>query len=327
MKSIYPRKLQTGDVVAVLALSGVRQVGDTPKIKIARSYLERLNFDVIMGKHMKRGSVRLEVADVDSRLEDIAFALKHDARAIIIYAGGDNGNQILPHLDYKELKKQMPMMCGFSDNTALLNAVHNMTGLVTYYGPNFKTFAAKVEQKFIRESFENMVLKNGPIELKDTTKWRHDKVYVKNKTVYTQRRNSGWWTFNKAIGQGTLIGGEISTMLLLHGTPWAPKYKKKILFLEMYEGNLAEFDRMLEAILQQKGADKLEGLLIGRFQHGADIARKDLRTLLLSKPQLKGVPIVANLDFGHTLPMMTLPIGGEATVRVASKAHITIDEH
>lgn len=326
MKTIFPHKLQTGDVVAVLALSGVRSVGDTAGIKQATKYLERLNFDVVFG-NLKRGSLKLNVADVETRIRDIDNAIKNDARAIIIYAGGDNINQILPRVDFKALKAHAPIICGFSDNTSLLNAVYNTTGLVTYYGPNFRSFAGNKEQKFIRESFESMVIGNGPVELKNNTKWWYDKVYLKKNKVYNQHRNSGWWTFNKAIGQGTLIGGEISTMLTLHGTPWAPKYKNKVLFLEMYKGSLGEFDRMLEAILQQKGADRLEGLLIGRFQGIADIKRKDLRSLLLAKPQLRGVPIVANLDFGHTLPMLTLPVGGEATVRVGSKPHITINEH
>ena len=330
MRTVIPKRLRSGDTVAVVALSAPRVAGDTPKIKAAQKYIESLGMTVRYGENLKSSHIPLGVASVKERLSDLHGLLHENAQAVFIYAGGDNANQIISEIDYGLVRSTAPVFCGYSDSTVVLNAITNTTGLTTYYGPNFGSFGSEKEQQFLRSSFEQATMSAEPYTLKDTTRLWYDRVYTKQRTLYPQHTNSGWWTLNKnpLIGQGRLIGGEISTMLLLHGTPHAPSYKKKILFLEMYQGNLATFDRMLEAILQQKHGDRLEGLLIGRFQHSAKVTKQELAKLISQKPQLEGVPVVANLDFGHTLPMMTLPIGGEATVRVGSKqTEIIINEH
>ena len=116
--------------------------------------------------------------------------------------------------------------------------------------------------------------------------------------------------------------------MLLHGTDFAPNYKDSVLFVEMHRNSLAGFDRMLEAILQQKDGDKLEALVIGRFQSEANVSRADLEKILLAKNALQGVPIIANVDFGHTLPRVTVPIGASCLVRATkSEILIRIEEH
>jgi muramoyltetrapeptide carboxypeptidase len=84
-----------------------------------------------------------------------------------------------------------------------------------------------------------------------------------------------------------------------------------ILFLEQGDNkNLAEFDAQLEAILGQPGADKLQGLIIGRFRDN-DFLDEDLGSIIAAKPSLAQIPVVANAGFGHTTPIATIAIGGE----------------
>jgi muramoyltetrapeptide carboxypeptidase LdcA involved in peptidoglycan recycling len=109
-----------------------------------------------------------------------------------------------------------------------------------------------------------------------------------------------------------------------------PDLEGSILFLEddAEESRAVSFDRNLQSLLHQPGFKGVRGIVIGRFLKSSDIDRAILTHIIATKPQLKGIPVIANVDFGHTLPMITFPIGG--TVRISAKgerAEIIIVKH
>ena len=328
MKTIYPEKLKSGDKVGVVVFSGAAMEGDEKKIDLAKKYLESRGLEVVLPENLTSTLQPLEGVSVQERVSTLdVFLSDPDVRAIWSYGGGDIANQVLPELDYKKIKKTKKLFLGMSDNTSILNAIHSKTSLVTYYAPNFGGLAKAKGSTFTRRHLESAVFGDTDYNLGSSSQW-HEKDYSKKATTYHSHKNSGWWLIQEAIGEGKMVGGEISTMLLLHGTSFAPDYKNTVVCLEQYRGDLAGFDRMLEAILQQKNADKLQALVIGRFQSEADINKKDLSTIISRKPQLKGVPVIANVDFGHTEPFITLPIGGNCLVRaMKSDMLIRIEEH
>jgi len=91
-----------------------------------------------------------------------------------------------------------------------------------------------------------------------------------------------------------------------------PNISDSILFIEDDDqaGNLfsVEFDRNLQSLLHQPNFEKVKGIIIGRFQKNTDITIEKLKYILQTKKELKSMPIVANVDFGHTNPMITFPI-------------------
>jgi muramoyltetrapeptide carboxypeptidase len=82
------------------------------------------------------------------------------------------------------------------------------------------------------------------------------------------------------------------------------------------------------SLLQQPAFGGVTGLVIGRFQRETGMTRDLLAQIVTSKPELARLPVIANVDFGHTTPTVTFPIGGTVEVRAGpSAARLTITRH
>ena len=123
---------------------------------------------------------------------------------------------------------------------------------------------------------------------------------------------------NSGKAQGKIIGGNLCTLQLLQGTEYMPSLKDKILFLEdddlVGDTFIFEFDRNLHSLMLQKDFKDIKGIIIGRTQLGAKLSVDDLAKLLSEKEQLKNIPVIINMDFGHTRPLFTIPIGLECII-------------
>lgn len=87
------------------------------------------------------------------------------------------------------------------------------------------------------------------------------------------------------------------------------------------------FRRDLHSLMQVPGAETIKALVIGRFQQVSKVERKDVELLVGSIPSLAGKPVLANVDFGHTQPMMTFPIGGTARVEATDSPRLVLTRH
>ena len=97
-----------------------------------------------------------------------------------------------------------------------------------------------------------------------------------------------------------------------------PDLTDSILFLEdddlVGSAFLFEFDRNLHSLMLQPGFDKVKAIVIGRIQLGSKIENDSLKKMLLQKEKISHIPILINMDFGHTRPLFTIPIGGECLI-------------
>ena len=119
---------------------------------------------------------------------------------------------------------------------------------------------------------------------------------------------------------GTLVGGNLGTFNLLLGTKFRPAFEKDtILFIEDTEGSdIADFTRNFQALIQQPDFENVKGILIGRFQKNSKVSREQLEFMVKRfEKDLKGIPVTANLDFGHSTPLLTIPVGGQAIINEA----------
>ena len=140
--------------------------------------------------------------------------------------------------------------------------------------------------------------------------------------------NEGWFVVNEGSAAGTIVGGNLRTFSLLFGTKYIPSLKDKIVFLEnAVEVKLYDFDRKLQSLIHQPDFDSVRGLIIGRFQPGSGMTNDLLLQLIKNKKELKSLPIIANVDFGHSDPKITWPIGGSAEVQAFNKSFIKITKH
>lgn len=128
---------------------------------------------------------------------------------------------------------------------------------------------------------------------------------------------------------GTIVGGNLCTFNLLQGTPFMPSLDESIVFVEDDDRVKPwDFDRDLVSLLQRPGFAGMRSLVIGRFQKGTGMKRQPLDQVVETKPELAGLSVIANVDFGHTTPVFTFPVGG--TVEVHSRRvgpRLTIANH
>lgn len=315
MQKIIPERLKKGDKVMVIAPArGLKMIGQDVR-KIATERLESLGLEVVFAPNTTDENWDyMGSTSIEKRVEDIhtAFADK-SVKGILTVIGGTNSNQLLPYLDYTLIKNNPKILCGYSDITALANAIYAKTGLEVYYGPHFSSLGMKYGCDYTFEHFTKMLITDGTDEITPSEIWSDD-LWFLDQEKRDFEANVGYWNIHEGTAEGTLIGGNLGTITLLLGTEFRPSFPKDtILFVEDTETYpLAEFERDLQALIYQPDFDNVKGLVIGRFQKGSKVTREGLEFILNTKEKLKNIPILANVDFGHTAPLLTIPLGGTA---------------
>ena len=318
MQKIIPERLKKGDKVMVIAPArGIKIIGQDARA-IAKERLESLGLEVVFAPNTTDDNWDyMGSASIEKRVEDIhtAFADK-SVKAIMTIIGGANSNQLLKYLDYELIKNNPKIFCGFSDITALENAILAKTGMVVYYGPHFSSLGMKYGCDYTFEHFAKMLVTDGKDKITPSEIWSDD-LWFLNQEKREFEANEGYWNIRNGEASGTIIGGNLCTFNLLLGTEFRPAFPKDtILFIEDTEASsLADFERNLQALLHQPDFANVKSLVIGRFQKGSKVTREGLEYILNAKAELKELPILANVDFGHTAPLLTIPLGGTAFLK------------
>jgi len=267
-----------------------------------------------------------------SRVTDIHQAFKDKkVKAILTVIGGFNSNELLPYLDYKLIKNNPKILCGYSDITALNNAITAKTGLVTYSGLHFSTWAMKKGFEYDFEYFNKCLVEDKKYLVESSEMWSDDPWY-RDQENRNFEMNEGYVVINKGEAEGTIFGGNLCTLNLLQGTEFMPSISNAILFIEdddMTGSSFGvEFNRNLQSLIHQPNFKKVKGIVIGRFQKKAEMTIEKLKFIIQTKEELKSIPIIANADFGHSNPFITFPIGGTAKISVLkNRAKIEILKH
>src|SRR3989344_32668 len=321
---MIPNKLKQGDEIRVISPSRSLSIISKENIQIAFKRLEKLGFKVTFSKNSREHD-EFDSSSIKSRVEDIheAFSDKN-VKAMLTIVGGFNSNQILRYLDYGLIKSNLKILCGYSDITALQNAIYAKTGLVTYSGPHFSTFGMLKGFDYTLEYFKKCLIEKDSFEFKPSEEWSDDKWNLKQeKRKFI--KNKGHLVINNGKAEGTIIGANLCTFNLLQGTEFMPGLKDSILFLEDdYESQPHHFDRNLQSLIHLPDFKHVKGIVIGRSQKASKMTNELLIKIIKTKKELSNIPVIANVDFGHTSPMITFPIGGKARI-VNDK--LTILEH
>jgi len=314
MNKIYPEKLKKGDEVRVIVTSSSIKLLSEETKTIANQRLSELGLKVSFGKHVTEMDEFLS-SSIESRIEDLhdAFSDKN-VKAIFTVLGGFNANQLLSHIDWDIIKNNPKIFCGYSDVTILNCAIYHKTGLVNYYGPHYSTFGQKLYFDYTLDYFKKCLLSEEEFSVEPPDKWSDD-VWYENQEARNLIKNSGYLVINEGEANGTIVGGHLCTFNLLQGTEYFPDLTNTILFIEEDElSNPVIFDRDLQSIIHQPGFSGVKGLVIGRFQNVSNVTNEKLIKIIKTKRELDKIPVIANVDFGHTDPKITFPIGGEARI-------------
>lgn len=318
MKKIFPKKLSKGDEIRVISPARSMGIISSSVRSTAIKRLEEMGLRVSFSKNCEERDI-FDSSSVESRLEDIheAFSDKK-IKAILTTIGGCNSIHLLKELDYELIKNNPKILCGYSDITTLQNAIFAKTGLVTYSGPHFSTFGCLKGIDYIINSFQQCLFDTQEeTHLLSSTLWSDDEWYIdqeKRKFML----NPGYAAIKLGKASGTIVGGNIDSFNVLQGTEYMPSLKETVLFLEdNYPMTIDILDRHIHSLILQHDFQHVKGIVLGRFQIDSKITVELLQKIVSSKKELKNIPVIAEADFGHTLPLFTFPIGGE--IRLESR--------
>jgi muramoyltetrapeptide carboxypeptidase LdcA involved in peptidoglycan recycling len=308
---MIPPKLEDGDVVRVVAPSRSLNIINDDAIAHAERVLESFGLQVTYGDYVNEAD-RFNSTSVEHRLEDLHSAFCSDAKLILTVIGGYNSNQLLDSLNYKIIADNPTLFCGYSDITALHNAIYAQTEMVTYSGPHFSTLGMREGAAYNHEYFKRCLFRDETYEITPSERWSDDEWYRGDERTFHD--NDGPYVINTGRAEGIALGSNQCTFNLLHGTEYMPDLENTILFLEedawVGDTTAAWFDRNLQSIIHQPGFEGVQGICIGRFQEASKMTRTKVEQIIRTKSKLDTLPVVAGLDFGHTDQMFTFPVGG-----------------
>lgn len=325
---VIPRKLVPGDLVRVVTPACSRaMVMEHDHSALSNQRFADLGLRVSFGEHVDERD-RFDSSTVEHRVADLHAAFADPEVAMIsTVIGGFSSNELLPYLDWQLIADNPKILCGYSDITALQNAILARTGLVTYSGPHWSTFGMRDHLDQTLDWFRACLMQDGPVDVRPSTQWTDD-LWFLDQDARTVLPNDGWWELQPGSAEGRVVGGNLGTLGLLQGTPWMPSLDGALLVLEDdLSSDPVTFGRCLVSLLQQPGAEGVRGLVVGRFQQASGIVRADLEQIVANQPALRGKPVLANADLGHTGPMITFPVGGRMSVDVGNATALTITEH
>jgi len=293
-------------------------------IQQATKTLEKLGFSVSLGTHVNEANT-FNSATIESRVHDFEEAFSDaGVDGILTVNGGFNSHELLERINWKIIKNNPKPLCGYSDITALNNALLAQADIISYSGPHFSTFAMKYHIEETINYFIKCLCHDKPYNILPSKYWSDDKWWEdqENRTLIP---NQGWQVVNPGYAEGTIIGGNLSTLMLLRGTRFMPMPSECLLFIE--EAGAVQFEtfyRNLSSFSLMESSSQIKAILIGRFQKASPIDRDLLKALPRLNPFFRHMPIIAGVDIGHTYPLVTFPIGGKARI-VASESNPSIE--
>jgi muramoyltetrapeptide carboxypeptidase LdcA involved in peptidoglycan recycling len=315
---IRPPRLRPGDTIGIISPSWGGPAVFPHRVEQGLRALQSLGFNVKMAPHASNqhgfvsGTAQNRAADIHEMFADPGV------RMILASIGGNHSNHLLPHLDFNLIRQNPKIFMGFSDVTVLNLAIWHTTGLVTFNGPalmtDFGEYPAMLS--YTREQFLRMVGSTSPLGvLPASTEWTEEFLdWGQKKDLQRPRQlqpSPPWVWLRPGAAQGPLVGGCLESLDHLKGTRFWPDLQGAILFLETSEEKPSPetVDSMLMDFENMGVFDCITGMLFGRPYGYTAIEKQQFHEVILERTQAYNFPILAEMDFGHTSPQLTLPIG------------------
>ena len=313
-KVVKPRRLAAGDTVGLVAPASA--TFNSMDLEIARESLQGLGLTVKVGKHLLGRHGYLAGSDKDRAADINTFFADASVRAVLPIRGGWGSSRVLPYLDFDGIRKNPKVVLGFSDITALLLSIHARTGLVTFHGPNgLGRWDAWSVDHLKRVLFNGEAVRmENPKELSD-----------RNSLTPTENRVQ---TITPGTARGRLLGGNLTVLTAILGSPYLPEWEGAILFLEDVGEDLYRVDRMFTQLKLAGVLDRIRGVVFGTCAEcgpGEGFASLTMEEILADHIKPLGVPAWFGAMIGHQMPQWTVPVGIDATID-ATHGTITLNE-
>lgn len=297
-KHIKPARLHSGDTVALI--SPASRSPDKKDIALAKERLEKLGLKVTLGKYVNARDGYFAGSD-QQRADDVNHMFSNpNIKAIFAVRGGWGCARILKHLDFDIIANNPKILVGFSDITTLLIAINKRTGLITFHGP-----MAALPCPAFTVDYLKKVLFNA-----EAAVFRNPNNTKSNVNIDLIQTSNSIEVINPGIATGKLIGGNLTILMSLIGTPYAPEWDNKILFVEEVNEPIYRIDRMLEQLQQADVLNKLQGFIFGScINCHADKNGFTLSEILAHYFKNTDIPTYMGAMIGHQSEVFTLPQG------------------
>jgi muramoyltetrapeptide carboxypeptidase len=290
-------RLKPGDTIALINPSGALHT--RAPYEIATESLQALGFRVREAPHLRARRGHLAGSD-EQRAGDVnAMFADPGVHGLLAMTGGAGGTRMLPLVDYGLIRRHPKFLGGFSDLTALLNAVHARTGLVTFHAP----LGATEWNAFSVEHLRGAVMDAQPMLLAN----RPDKGDL------LAPRSDRITTIRGGVARGPLLGGNLAVLTAMAGSAYWPRFDGAILFLEEVNEYIYRVDRMLATLKLAGALDRLAGVVLGAF---TNCGPGDGSYGVLTLDEVfddwfgpLGVPVYAGAMIGHIRRKFTVPVG------------------
>lgn len=292
-----PPRLTTGSHIGLVAPAGPLLERDD--LTRARELCRALGYEPVLGTNAYGRHGYLAGTD-DQRLADLNGFLRDPAiDAVWCIRGGYGSLRLLDRVDYEAIARRPKALVGFSDITALLNAVTRLAGVVTFHGP----VARAPMPEFSRSHFERVLASARKPGRLDRLPSPPDVLVPQEHRIVTLAAGAA---------EGPLAGGNLTLLHCLIGTPYFPDLDGAILFLEDVDEDLYNVDRILAHLRLVGALENLAGVAVGRFTELNRAARDGafgFDEVLATYLEPLGIPVAYGFPIGHIESQWTLPIG------------------
>lgn len=295
-----PPRLRAGMTIGLIAPASPFS---EEKRLAAHQNLGAMGFQIRESAHLYAQNGYLAGSDAQ-RVEDLHWAFSDPAiDAVWCIRGGYGCSRLLPLIDFDLIGRHPKVLIGYSDVTALHLAIQQHTGLVTFHGP---VAASEFPENTLRHFHSVLMEPVAPytVHIPDAAELPQDIVYQP-------------FVITPGQASGKLTGGNLTLLAALVGTPFAPSYKNKIVFLEDVGEQPYRIDRMLTQMLQGSDLAKAAGIALGVFadcKPKGDSPSLTLQETLRDRFANLGIPVVYGIPFGHVAHQMTFPYGIQAAL-------------
>jgi len=296
MTIIKPQKLRKGSTIGLVAPASTPSTEE--KIEKGAAYLEQLGYRVKFGEHIRKLHGYLAGTDEERAADFNNMVRDKNVNAIFAIRGGYGTPRILQMIDYSSLKQNPKIIVGYSDITALQLAIFRKIGLVTFSGPMTGIEMWKGIDPYTEEHFWQLLTSKKKIG------------------VLKNPNDAPLKILKHGKAHGRLLGGNLSMIVCLMGTPFLPKFLDSILFLEDVEEAPHRIDRMLAQLFNAGILYGLSGLVFGKFTdcNPSNPSEPHLTVDQIQKEYAEKIkcPVIGNFQYGHIPRMLTVPIGLQA---------------
>ena len=297
-RRLLPPPLNPGDTVALVSPS--KATDEALDLQIAQEVMQALGFKVKTGQHLASRRGHLAGTDAERAGDLNAMFADPQVKAIICLRGGSGAARLLPLLDYDLIRRNPKVLLGYSDITALHNAIHAQTGLVSFHGPN----GTGSWNAFNADQFRRVFFNRELMQYRNVVDAKGELAQRQNRTV----------TLSGGKARGELIGGNLTVLTALAGSPYLPKFDGKILFLEDVEEAPYRVDRMLSTLKLMGALDRIAGFIFGECtdcKPGGGFGWLTMDQIFEDHIKPLKIPAYRGAMIGHIRQQFIVPVGGK----------------